>query len=60
MADRAGDYIVGLFGAEDELLASLREEADRNFDGRMDELTIARACRQSPSRRTKGVCCRSC
>ena len=29
MADRAGDYIVGLFGAEDELLASLREEADR-------------------------------
>jgi len=24
MADRAGDYIVGLFGAEDELLASLR------------------------------------
>ena len=29
MADRAGDYIVGLFSAEDELLASLREEADR-------------------------------
>jgi caffeoyl-CoA O-methyltransferase len=29
MSDRAGDYIVGLFGAEDELLASLREEADR-------------------------------
>jgi caffeoyl-CoA O-methyltransferase len=29
MADRAGDYISGLFGAEDELLASLREEADR-------------------------------
>src|SRR3954454_2201043 len=29
MADRAGDYIVGLFGAEDELLVSLREEADR-------------------------------
>src|SRR4029079_2236302 len=29
MADRAGDYITGLFGAEDELLASLREEADR-------------------------------
>jgi predicted O-methyltransferase YrrM len=29
MADRAGDYIAGLFGAEDELLASLREEADR-------------------------------
>ncbi|HVX38656.1 MAG TPA: O-methyltransferase [Gemmatimonadaceae bacterium] len=29
MSDRAGDYISGLFGAEDELLASLREEADR-------------------------------
>jgi caffeoyl-CoA O-methyltransferase len=29
MDDRAGDYIAGLFGAEDELLASLREEADR-------------------------------
>lgn len=29
MSDRAGDYITGLFGAEDELLASLREEADR-------------------------------
>jgi predicted O-methyltransferase YrrM len=29
VADRAGDYIAGLFGAEDELLASLREEADR-------------------------------
>src|SRR3982750_1120520 len=29
MSDRAGEYIVGLFGAEDELLASLREEADR-------------------------------
>jgi len=29
MSDRAGDYIVGLFGAEDEILASLREEADR-------------------------------
>src|SRR5437764_14188378 len=29
MADRPGDYIAGLFGAEDELLASLREEADR-------------------------------
>ena len=28
-ADRAGDYIAGLFSAEDELLASLREEADR-------------------------------
>lgn len=27
--DRAGDYIAGLFSAEDELLASLREEADR-------------------------------
>jgi caffeoyl-CoA O-methyltransferase len=29
MSDRAGEYIVGLFGAEDELLARLREEADR-------------------------------
>jgi caffeoyl-CoA O-methyltransferase len=29
MSDRAGDYIAGLFGAEDQLLASLREEADR-------------------------------
>jgi predicted O-methyltransferase YrrM len=29
MSDRAGDYIAGLFGAEDELLAALREEADR-------------------------------
>ena len=29
MADRAGDYIAGLFSAEDELLAALREEADR-------------------------------
>jgi predicted O-methyltransferase YrrM len=29
MSDRAGDYISGLFNAEDELLASLREEADR-------------------------------
>jgi caffeoyl-CoA O-methyltransferase len=29
MGDRAGDYIAGLFGAEDELLAALREEADR-------------------------------
>lgn len=29
MSDRAGDYIAALFGAEDELLASLREEADR-------------------------------
>ena len=29
MPDRAGDYIAGLFSAEDELLASLREEADR-------------------------------
>jgi predicted O-methyltransferase YrrM len=27
--DGAGDYIVGLFGAEDELLATLREDADR-------------------------------
>jgi predicted O-methyltransferase YrrM len=29
MPDRAGDYITSLFSAEDELLASLREEADR-------------------------------
>jgi len=29
MSDKAGDYIVGLFGAEDALLASLREDADR-------------------------------
>jgi len=29
MADRAGDYIAGLFGAEDALLSALREEADR-------------------------------
>ena len=29
MTDRAGDYIASLFSAEDELLASLREEADR-------------------------------
>lgn len=29
MPDKAGDYIAGLFSAEDELLASLREEADR-------------------------------
>ena len=29
MSDKAGDYIAGLFSAEDELLASLREEADR-------------------------------
>jgi len=29
MSDRAGDYIVGLFGAEDDILASLREEAGR-------------------------------
>lgn len=29
MSDRAGDYIAALFSAEDELLASLREEADR-------------------------------
>src|SRR4051812_37483267 len=29
MSDRKGDYIAGLFSAEDELLASLREEADR-------------------------------
>ena len=29
MSDKAGDYIAGLFSAEDEPLASLREEADR-------------------------------
>ena len=29
MSDRTGDYIAGLFAPEDELLASLREEADR-------------------------------
>lgn len=29
MADRAGEYITALFGAEDELLATLREQADR-------------------------------
>ncbi len=29
MSDRAGDYIAGLFSAEDEVLAALREEADR-------------------------------
>ena len=29
MSDRAGEYIAGLFSAEDELLATLREEADR-------------------------------
>ncbi|HXT17999.1 MAG TPA: O-methyltransferase [Gemmatimonadaceae bacterium] len=29
MADRAGDYIAGLFSAEDQVLADLREEADR-------------------------------
>lgn len=29
MSDRTGDYIAGLFAREDELLASLREEADR-------------------------------
>ena len=29
MSDRAGDYISGLFSAEDELLSALREEADR-------------------------------
>src|ERR1043166_2243706 len=29
MSDRAGDYIAGLFGAEDEILAALREEAGR-------------------------------
>jgi predicted O-methyltransferase YrrM len=30
MADKAGDYITSLFSAEDELLASLREEAERS------------------------------
>ena len=29
MSDRTGDYIAGLFAPEDELLAALREEADR-------------------------------
>ena len=29
MPDKAGDYIASLFSAEDELLASLREEAER-------------------------------
>ena len=29
MSDKTGDYIAGLFAPEDELLASLREEADR-------------------------------
>ena len=29
MSDRIGEYISGLFAPEDELLASLREEADR-------------------------------
>jgi predicted O-methyltransferase YrrM len=29
MTDGAGEYITGLFSAEDELLATLREEADR-------------------------------
>src|SRR3954466_15393980 len=29
MSDGPGDYITSLFGAEDELLAALREEADR-------------------------------
>jgi predicted O-methyltransferase YrrM len=29
MSDNAGEYIAALFGAEDELLSSLREEADR-------------------------------
>lgn len=30
MSDRIGEYIAGLFGREDEILASLREEADRS------------------------------
>jgi caffeoyl-CoA O-methyltransferase len=29
LSDRTGDYIAGLFAPEDELLAALREEADR-------------------------------
>jgi len=29
VSDRTGDYIAGLFAPEDELLAALREEADR-------------------------------
>ena len=29
MSDRIGEYIAGLFAREDEILASLREEADR-------------------------------
>ena len=29
MSDRTGDYISALFAPEDELLVSLREEADR-------------------------------
>src|SRR5436190_11376347 len=29
MSDRVGDYISALFAPEDQLLASLREEADR-------------------------------
>jgi predicted O-methyltransferase YrrM len=29
VSDRTGEYIAGLFAPEDELLASLREEADR-------------------------------
>ena len=31
MADRAGDYIAGLFGAEDELLASLARGGRSNW-----------------------------
>src|ERR1044071_9168263 len=30
MPDKAGEYITSLFSAEDELLASLREEAERS------------------------------
>jgi caffeoyl-CoA O-methyltransferase len=30
MSDRVGDYIAGLFAREDELLVSLREDADRS------------------------------
>ena len=30
MSDEVGDYLAGLFAAEDEVLLALREEADRN------------------------------
>ena len=44
-SDRAGDYITGLFGAEDELLASLREEADRTG---LPPIAISSAFRRRP------------